>query len=48
MHPAVSYILFDTYPKEKTGHVIRFTKFEEGVLSETCDNADSGDKSEDN
>ena len=49
MHPAVSYTSYAAYLKEKTGNIITFTQFEEGgLLSETCDDAESGDESDDN
>ena len=45
MHPDVSYIACATSSKEKTGDIITFTHFEEGnLLSETRNNAESGDK----
>ena len=49
----VSYIPCATSSKEKTGDIITFAKFEEGrLLSETCEDAESddksGDKSDDN
>ena len=47
MCPAVSYKLYDTSPKEKTGNIIMLTQFEEGnLLSENCDNTESGNKSD--
>ena len=49
MHPYVTYTPYATYPKEQTGDIITFTQFEEGnLLSETNDDAESGDKSDDN
>ena len=56
MCPAVSYKLYDTSPKKQTGDIIMFTQFEEGnllsesqnLLSENCDNTESGSKSDDN
>ena len=47
--PAVSYTAYATYSKEQTWDIITFAPFEEGNLSyETCDDAESGDKSNDN
>ena len=47
MRPAVTYTLYATSPKEKTGDVITFTQFEEGnTLTETRKYAESGDKSD--
>ena len=44
MSPAVSYIPCATYLREQTVDIIIFTQFEEGgLLSETCDDAESGD-----
>ena len=44
---AVSYIPCATYSREQTGDIITFTQFKEGsLLSETRDNAESGDKSD--
>ena len=49
MHPAVSYITCATSRREETGDIIKFTHFEEGnLLSETREDAKSGDKSDDN
>ena len=49
MRPYVSYILSDTSSEKKTSDIISFTQFEEGgLLSETCDNAESSDEYEDN
>ena len=46
MRPAVTYTLYATSLKEKTGDVIMFTQFEEGnILTKTCNNAESGDES---
>ena len=46
---AVSYIPCATYLRGQTGDIITFTHFEEGnSLSETRDNAESGDESDDN
>ena len=48
MRPDVSYTPYATSPKEQTGDIIMFTNFEEGILlSETCDNAEIGNKSDD-
>ena len=42
----VTYTLYATSSKEKTGGVITFAQFEEGnILTETCNDAESGDKS---
>ena len=47
MRPAVTYTPYVTSPKEQTGDVITFTHFEEGnILTETCNDAESGDKSD--
>ena len=44
----MSYIPCDIYSKEQTGNIITFAQFEEGgLLSETRDNAKSGDESDD-
>ena len=44
MRPAVSYTTYATYLKEQTGDIITFSQFGEGnVLSEACDNSESGD-----
>ena len=49
MLPSVVYTPYATSPREKTGDIIMFTQFEEGdLLSESRDNAKSGDKSDDN
>ena len=46
MHPAVTYTLYATSSKEKTGDVITFAQFEEGnILTETHNDTESGDKS---
>ena len=46
MHPSVTYTPYDTSSKDQTGNIITFAQFEEGdLLSETCDNAESGYKS---
>ena len=48
MRPSVTYTPYVTSPREKTGDVIKFTQFEEeDLLSETHDNAESGDESYD-
>ena len=47
MRPEVMYTPYATYSIEKTGDVITFTQFEEGnILTETCNNAESGDESD--
>ena len=47
MRPAVTYTLFATSLKEKTGNVITFEHFEEGnIWTETRNDAESGDKSD--
>ena len=47
MSPDVPYIPCATYSREQTSDLITFTQFEEvGLLSETCDNAEIGDKSD--
>ena len=49
MRPSVIYTPCATYSIEQTGDIIAFAQFEEGnTLSETCNNAESGDKSDDN
>ena len=46
MRPDVTYTPFATSLKEKNGDVITFAHFEEGyILTETCNNAESGDES---
>ena len=46
---AVSYTTYATSLKEQTGDIIMFTQFEEGnLLSETCDDVESCDRSDDN
>ena len=55
MCPDVSYTPCDTSSREQTSDIITFTQFEEGnllsetqnLLSETCDDAESGDESDD-
>ena len=47
MRPAVTYTPYATSSKEQTGDVITFIQFEEGnILTETRNNAESGDKSD--
>ena len=47
MRPAVTYTPYATSSKEQTGDVITFTQFEEGnILTDTCNNAESGDESD--
>ena len=49
MRPEVTYTPYDTSSKEQTGDIITFTHFEEGILlSETCEDAESGNKSDEN
>ena len=49
MHPDVTYAPYCTSSRGETGEIITFTQFEEGgLLSETRDDAESGDKSDDN
>ena len=49
MRPDVTYTPYATSSREKTGNIITFAQFEEGgLLSETCDDAKSGDESDDN
>ena len=49
MRPSATYTPYATYSKEKTGYITTFTHFEEGdLLSETRDDAESGNKSDDN
>ena len=46
MRQEVTYTPYATSFKELTGDVITFTQFEEGnILTETCNDAESGDKS---
>ena len=46
MPPAATYTPYAMYLKEQAGDVITFAQFEEGnILTETCNNAESGDKS---
>ena len=45
MRPAVTYTLYATSSKEKTGNVITFAQFEEeDILTETCNDTESGDE----
>ena len=47
MRPAVTYAPYETSSKEQTGDVITFAQFEEGsILTETCNDAESGDESD--
>ena len=44
MRPEVTYTSYDMSLKEQSGDVITFAQIEEGnILTETCDNAESGD-----
>ena len=46
MRPTVTYTLYATSSKGKTGDIITFTQFEEeDILYETRNGAESGDKS---
>ena len=48
MHTEVTYTPCGTSLREQTGDIIMFTQFEEGnLLSETFDDAESGEKSYD-
>ena len=48
MHPFVTYTPCATSSREKTGNIIKFTQFEEeNLLSETRNDAEIGDKSND-
>ena len=48
MGPDVSYIPYAKSSKKQTGNIIPLTQFEEGNLSsENCNNAESGDESND-
>ena len=48
VRPAVKYTTYATSSKEQTVNIITFAQFEEGgLLSETLDNAESGDESDD-
>ena len=47
IHPVVTYTPYGTSPKEQTDDVITFAQFEEGnILTETRNDAESGDKSD--
>ena len=47
MRPAVTYTPYATSSKEQTGDIITFAQFEEGnLLSETCNDTESGDESD--
>ena len=47
MRPTVTYTPYATSSKEQAGDVITFAQFEEGnILTETCNDAESGDKSD--
>ena len=47
MRPAVMYTPYAPSLKEQTGNVIMFAQFDEGnILTETCNDAESGDKSD--
>ena len=47
MRPSVTYTPYATSSKEQTGDVITFAQFEEGnLLSETCNDTESSDKSD--
>ena len=47
LRPAVTYTPYVTSSKEQTGNVITFAQFEEGnILTETHNNAESGDESD--
>ena len=49
MGPGVTYTPYATSSREPTGDIFTFAYFEEGdFLSETCDNMESGNKSDDN
>ena len=48
MYPSVIYTPCDTSLRDKTGNIIMFALFEEGNSpSETCNDAKSGEKSDD-
>ena len=48
MHPSATYTPCDTSLTGKYGNIITFTHFGEGnLLSETCNDAESGDESDD-
>ena len=47
MRPAVTYTPYATSFKEQTVYIITFAQFEEGnILTETCNDAESGDESD--
>ena len=47
--PEVTYTPYATSSKEQTSNIITFSQFEEGdLLSESRNNAESGDKSDEN
>ena len=47
MRPEVTYTLYATSPKEKTGNVTAFAQFEEGnIRTKTRNDVESGDKSD--
>ena len=49
MRLSVTYTPYAAYSREQTGNKITFAQFEEGgLLSETRNDAESGDKSDDN
>ena len=49
MRPYVTHTTCDTSSREQTGNIITFTQFEEGnLLSETINNAESGNESNEN
>ena len=49
MRPEVTYTPYATSPREQTGDIITFTQFEEGgILTETRNDAESGDESDNN
>ena len=48
MRPSVIYKPYAKSSKVKTGDIIMFTHFEEGnILTKNCDDAEIGDKSDD-
>ena len=48
VRPAVTYIPCDTSSREQTSNIITFTQFEEvNILTKISNNAESGDKSDD-
>ena len=47
MRPTVTYTPYVAPSKEQTGNVLPFAQFEEGnILTETCNDAESGDESD--